>query len=189
MSKITNQLYLGGAAEAKNKRWLKDHGVTHIINCSIEHDNYYPSDFVYLSLNLYDDPRQTLYGVLEIAYRFLTDAIFNGGTVFVHCHAGVSRSASIVIYYMMKTQRWSYIQAFQYVKSKRDIINPNQGFARQLVSVSPQAINTSPSPAPALRKYRPDYSRPQMIESRGRILQKALGGASQSNKREWMSHA
>ena len=57
----------------------------------------------------------------------------SGGRVFVHCFAGVSRSATIVIAYLMKEHGLSFSAAFKFVKNKRCFINPNEGFRRQLV--------------------------------------------------------
>ncbi|MFN9898378.1 MAG: dual specificity protein phosphatase family protein, partial [bacterium] len=39
------------------------------------------------------------------AYKFMLGAITSGGKVFVHCSAGVSRSASLVIYFMMRKHK------------------------------------------------------------------------------------
>jgi protein-tyrosine phosphatase len=50
----------------------------------------------------------------------------------VHCKAGMSRSAALVIAYLMIEHKWPYEDAFTYVKKKRHIIAPNEGFVRQL---------------------------------------------------------
>jgi protein-tyrosine phosphatase len=57
----------------------------------------------------------------------------SGGRVFVHCFAGVSRSATIVIAYLMKEHGLSFNSAIKFVKSKRPQINPNDGFRKQLM--------------------------------------------------------
>ena len=46
--------------------------------------------------------------------------------------AGVSRSASLVIAYLMKENNWKYEESFKFVKSKRSKIFPNLGFTNQL---------------------------------------------------------
>ena len=56
------------------------------------------------------------------------------GNVVVHCQAGVARSATIVIAYLMKTKRWPYLEARNYLRGKRSIIDPNEGFVEQLKS-------------------------------------------------------
>lgn len=50
----------------------------------------------------------------------------------VHCRMGVSRSASTVIAYAMKEYGWSLEKAYNFVKQKRSIAQPNSGFMKQL---------------------------------------------------------
>ena len=138
MSKITDHFYISGLDEAHDLRWLKHHHITHIVNCVRGLKNPYPQHFRYISLNLDDVPNQIIYQALEPSYEFIRDALSNGGTVLVHCHAGVSRSASIIIYFLMKVKGWSYATALSYLRTYRPIVNPNPGFVRQLISVSPQ---------------------------------------------------
>lgn len=56
----------------------------------------------------------------------------NGQAVLVHCKMGVSRSASTVIAYAMKQQRWPLDVALAFVRDRRSIIKPNEGFMKQL---------------------------------------------------------
>ncbi len=139
MSKITEQLYIGSINETSDKKWLDDHFVTHIVNCAVEIKNFFPNKYNYLRLDLYDSPEQSLYQTFEPTYKFIKNAIGNGGTILVHCYAGVSRSSSMVLYFLMKINGWNYREALKYLRSKHFQSNPNFGFARQLVSVSPEA--------------------------------------------------
>jgi len=50
----------------------------------------------------------------------------------VHCHAGVSRSASIVVAYLIKKHGWNPVQSLQFVKQRRERVKPNAGFWNQL---------------------------------------------------------
>jgi predicted protein tyrosine phosphatase len=55
-------------------------------------------------------------------------------SILVHCFAGVSRSATLVIAYLMRKNNWGYDRAFAFVKEKRNRICPNSGFVKQLRS-------------------------------------------------------
>lgn len=100
-------------------------------NNLIQVQQYYHSEDNYQQLaeamKLYDNKP-----MIEIGYHFLDKVISQNENVLVHCFAGVSRSASLVIYYFMRKYGWTFDQAFQYVKLKRSIINPNEGFQKQL---------------------------------------------------------
>lgn len=51
----------------------------------------------------------------------------------MHCVAGVSRSASLCMIYLVKYERMTLRQAYHYVKSARPIIRPNIGFWKQMI--------------------------------------------------------
>lgn len=56
-----------------------------------------------------------------------------GGKTLVHCVAGVSRSASICIAYLVKYHHMALDQAYKHVKRRRPVIHPNVGFWKQLI--------------------------------------------------------
>lgn len=58
--------------------------------------------------------------------------LLQDGVVLVHCNAGVSRAAAIVIGFLMNSEEISFISAFSLVKNARPSICPNVGFMEQL---------------------------------------------------------
>jgi protein-tyrosine phosphatase len=92
----------------------------------------YPEQFTYKRLPLIDFPNMDIDKFFEPAFSFIDSAIFGDGKVLVHCAAGVSRSATIVIGYIMFKSRIPYQTALEQVKSKRPIVKPNDGFVKQL---------------------------------------------------------
>ena len=53
-------------------------------------------------------------------------------SVFVHCFMGSSRSATIIIAYLMKYHNYNLRDALNFVKEKREVVNLNQDFFKQL---------------------------------------------------------
>lgn len=52
--------------------------------------------------------------------------------VFVHCKAGRSRSVSVVIGYLIKTQKYTLKSAYKFLQTKRRGVCPNIGFLAAL---------------------------------------------------------
>ncbi|CAJ0566131.1 unnamed protein product, partial [Mesorhabditis spiculigera] len=69
--------------------------------------------------------------------------IEDGSRVLVHCVAGVSRSASIVLAYLTKYHCRSLRDAYHLMKMKRPLVRPNLGFWRQLIAFE-QNIKETP---------------------------------------------
>lgn len=140
MHKIIEGLYLGNYLASSDKKLLKKHGITHILRVVREDvGDVFPSDFTYKFLELRDIPEQDIKEYFAESHEFIDTALRGSkdmkshNKVLVHCHAGVSRSATIVISYLMKRYiNFSFKEAFKFVKSKRSIIHPNSGFVKQL---------------------------------------------------------
>ena len=54
--------------------------------------------------------------------------------VLVHCYAGVSRSATVTVAYIMKHLKMPLNEAYQFVKNKRPVISPNLNFMGHLLN-------------------------------------------------------
>jgi len=69
---------------------------------------------------------------MEIAYDFIVNGLSKNEGVLVHCMAGISRSSSVIIYYIMKQYSVNYFTAYNIVRKARPIIRPNNSFTKQL---------------------------------------------------------
>lgn len=121
---LDKKLILGNEDTAYSSDTLKTLGVTHILSVGRELLQLFKDKFTYLQLEMDDSLKQNLTKFIASSTSF----IGNGQVVYVHCSAGASRSPSIIIAYLIKTNRWSYQKAFDYVKSKRSTIHPNSNF-------------------------------------------------------------
>lgn len=54
------------------------------------------------------------------------------GATIVHCQAGISRSATVCLAYLIKKRGYTLDEAFEYLKNCRSCIGPNFGFLGQL---------------------------------------------------------
>ncbi|XP_063695057.1 uncharacterized protein LOC134826569 isoform X4 [Bolinopsis microptera] len=131
-SKIFDYLYLGNEWNASHLTQLKQYGVTHVLNVTMEIANFFSHEFVYKTIRIKDEEASYLQQYWDDTYNFIKDAKRQNKKVFVHCRMGVSRSASCVIAYIMKEYSMNISVAQEYVKKIRSCINPNPGFANQL---------------------------------------------------------
>ena len=133
---LPNQLYLTGDTGARNLNQITTLGITHIINVSDTLENYFEMiakpEFKYLKIAIPDSSEITITDYFPLAFDFITDAFSSGCKVMVHCFAGKSRSASIVIGYLMKTQKIKFEDALKFVAKSRSCVEPNIGFCAQL---------------------------------------------------------
>ncbi|KAK5303492.1 hypothetical protein LTR99_005254 [Exophiala xenobiotica] len=91
------------------------------------------SKFVLKLIRLRDSSTEDLLEVLEEACDFIRDSLKrNDGGVLVHCAKGVSRSASVVIGFVMEDMDLEYDTALRYVRQGRSKVKPNVGFEGQL---------------------------------------------------------
>lgn len=144
MQEIVPGLYLGPyAAAMKNKyETLKEQGITHIV--CIRQDvearfirPNFPEHFEYLLLNIADKATENIIQHFIKVKEFLDNCFRQGGRALVHGNAGISRSAAMVIAFIMERYGLSYRQASSHVQLKRFCINPNEGFVRQLIEFEP----------------------------------------------------
>lgn len=78
---------------------------------------------------------------------FLLDYVRRtGGKILVHCEAGISRSPTICMAYLMKTKKLCLEEAFDYIKQRRSLISPNFGFMGQLLQYESEILSSTPSP-------------------------------------------
>jgi protein-tyrosine phosphatase len=126
LSRITDTLYLTNFRNAQNYDMLKEFGIRQILVVGNEM-THHTEDFRVKYISIDDCPMANMMIHFEEAHEFIKQDI-----TVVHCFAGISRSATIVISYLMKHYGMSLSEALRYCREKRCIVCPNQGFLQQL---------------------------------------------------------
>lgn len=125
-------LYLSSYGPSCDQEIMHSLGITHILNLSnIPNSEIFPF-ITYKALAIQDDPSVDIMTTVSESFEFIEVAVQGNGIVLVHCQAGISRSASIVIAYLMKKFNMNMHEGFSYVKAKRPCVAPNPGFIQQL---------------------------------------------------------
>ncbi|XP_011610489.1 dual specificity protein phosphatase 10 [Takifugu rubripes] len=128
-------LYLGNEHDAQDFNLLQRFHVGYILNVTTHLPLYHYDTglFVYKRLPVTDSNKQNLRQYFEEAFEFIEEAHQAGMGLLIHCQAGVSRSATIVIAYLMKHTWMTMTDAYKFVKTRRPIISPNLNFMGQLL--------------------------------------------------------
>ncbi|NXC64565.1 DS13B phosphatase, partial [Aleadryas rufinucha] len=139
VDQVWPNIYLGDAWAARSKTTLQSLNITHILNAadgpySINTGAKYYADLQieYYGVEAFDDPSFDLSIFFYDAANFIGKALnSSGGKVFVHCAMGVSRSATLVLAFLMIHENMTLVDALKTVSAQRNIC-PNSGFLSQL---------------------------------------------------------
>jgi len=138
----TGRLLLGGIAASSDVSVLQKAGVTHILSCALQ---LKPSDygledvFSCLHLKIDDDISCDIRPFLNSGVEFIETALSDPEScVFVHCHQGKSRSASLILAYLLNHPvegANNLKEAYDMLKAKRNNVYPNVGFMLALMEL------------------------------------------------------
>jgi protein-tyrosine phosphatase len=131
---LAEGLFIGSALSSRSRHVLTTHNISSIVNCATEIPNSFEEDggLRYHSLPLEDDVDEDVACHVDSAVSFIRASLGEGRCVLVHCQAGISRSATVVLAFLIKDRRMSLRSAFDLVREVRPEIQPNSGFFRYL---------------------------------------------------------
>ena len=101
------------------------------VNATINEPNAFPQRCSYLRVAVPDVESTDLRRHFSKVNAFISAARAAGGKTLVHCSAGMSRSVSLALAYLIAAEGMPLIDAFRLIKSKRSIVAPNPSFMRQ----------------------------------------------------------
>ncbi|TRY82996.1 hypothetical protein DNTS_003977 [Danionella cerebrum] len=149
----------GDTEDSENRESLSRNGITHILSVcnnarpvlegrsfskrSEEHSGVEEElmltcvcslhqDMTYLCIDAADASRQNLSQHFRESIRFIHECRLDGGACLVHCLAGVSRSTTLLVAYLMTVTSFGWEDCLSAVKAVRSFVGPNDGFQQQL---------------------------------------------------------
>ncbi|TVU20970.1 hypothetical protein EJB05_30577, partial [Eragrostis curvula] len=138
-SKITDYLYIGGALAARSIYTLQHLGISHILClCANEigqSESQKPCLFDYRNFFIKDDENADIGDVFQDASDFIDYVEHQCGKVLVHCFEGKSRSATVVLAYLMMRKNCTLLEAWNMLKKVHRRALPNDGFAKVLLDL------------------------------------------------------
>lgn len=142
VSKITDNLYLGSHL-AVTAGTIKQLDIKLIINATVEIPELELDNVEFIHIKLPDAPHSPLNSWFDMVANKINAVSMAGGNTLVHCVAGVSRSSSLCIAYLIKFKGMTLRSAYYHVKSCRPIIRPNVGFFKQLIEYEKTLLNAT----------------------------------------------
>lgn len=139
-------LYLGGITAAQQTQHLVDMGIRAVV-CCVRELEFPESDqhqeLEYYRVDVEDVSREPIELFWPEATEFIHEHVSKGEPVLVHCRAGVSRSASTVLAYLVTYQNFSLYDAFFHTRRRRPVVTPNLGFMEKLCDYEAEIRHTA----------------------------------------------
>jgi len=126
---IIDNIYLGNSSHSEEE--LKTIGISYVFNITNNHYREYNRiiELRYPTEDIYTQDIMETFPDIVKKIKVIND---EGLNIYIHCHAGISRSSSVVILYLMTYHNYNYEDAFKFVRNKRICIQPNRSFIEQL---------------------------------------------------------
>ncbi len=137
VGRVLDWLSVASQDVAADADLLRRHSISRILNVAAGIELAPYPGFIYCHAPVLDLPEEPLADVLPRCFEFLDQAVDDGAGVLVHCNAGVSRSVSVVVAYLMSRRRMPFQEALDAVRAVRPAAKPNDGFLRQLKNYRP----------------------------------------------------
>ncbi|XP_050150692.1 dual specificity protein phosphatase PHS1-like isoform X1 [Malus sylvestris] len=138
-SRVTSSMFIGGALAARSVFTLQRLGITHVLClCSNEigqADSQFPDLFEYKNFAICDNDDTNISTIFDEAVSFTDRVEQERGKVLVHCFEGKSRSATLVLAYLMLRKNCTLLEAWNSLKQVHRRAQPNDGFAKILVDL------------------------------------------------------
>lgn len=137
IDKICDHLFIGNIYSALNEEYIKSSDINVVVNCSTTIPFIDCIKYKYRLAIIDNEKEEEIEKMTRLMDKYIdivNTHIENKKNVLVHCKAGVQRSATIVVGYLMKYKNYNLEEAIDYVKNIRPcIMTPTPHFIKSLI--------------------------------------------------------
>jgi len=145
---IPKKLFLSNWRAAENKEACRELGITHVAAVGTEFLEDEEGGICYWKCDVPDDDtdeaREAMASALKAAGAFINKCIQGGGRCLVHCAAGISRSATCVLAYLLLHRKMTLHDALGLVLRARRPVWPNDSFMKALIALEMESHKPAP---------------------------------------------
>lgn len=144
-TEITPQVYLGPLSVARDQEALKAIGITAVVCAAAEGRPFFPDSFAYCDVGQdlieHTCGIKNMLQIIDHVWDFCEPMLLQAThddydndvmkkhqqhRILVHCVHGRTRSAAVVVYLLARLENATISQAYQCVRSRRDVLIPQE---------------------------------------------------------------
>ena len=129
-------IYLGAVEHSSDKKFLIDNNIQTIVCVTVQEpflkNDPSMSHINFLHIPLLDSCNETIHDHFVTFSDFIEEQIKLGKSTLVHCHMGISRSATLLCSYLISKKNMTARESINFLRDKRPQVEPNVGFCFRL---------------------------------------------------------
>lgn len=128
---IIDNIYIGNINSTVDGNKLMENNFKYIITVGNNISKFVKKTNInYIEFFVDDSLEQDMTSVFKNSLNLVNN--INNGNILIHCYSGISRSASTIIYILIKKYNMNFKNALDFLKNKHPISYPNSNFINQL---------------------------------------------------------
>lgn len=146
-NRVDEHIFISGYLIAADNNFIRTNGIKFILKMFVDSPEYYGGahrhpGVEYMIVPAIDHPEYDISAAIPMTIAFIAKAKAMGQKILIHCHMGISRSATVILSFLMAFHGMPLDTALTFLKSKRSIVNPNTGFLKYLKKIESNSLIT-----------------------------------------------
>uniref|UniRef100_A0A6B2LNL4 Protein-tyrosine-phosphatase n=1 Tax=Arcella intermedia TaxID=1963864 RepID=A0A6B2LNL4_9EUKA len=144
-------MYLGSrTVREQDASYFQDLRIVTVIDASGMPDLPQHPGITYHTITVDDKESSTIKPFFQETQRMIMESHAQGASAFVHCNQGISRSATLVMAFLVQQRKMTLKETWSLMKAKRSVVMPNVGFWKELLELE---IQVHGQPSLTIGKY------------------------------------